>query len=206
MERKKKLKIIQLSLLVIGLIVISITYLGNSNFSKKKFIPLEVQDKLENKINNDNDDSKGNVFNNVEYSGFDLAGNRYILKSKSAVTNSVNVDLINMSGVKAIFYFKDGTILNIKSDFGEYNNVNLDIKFRKNIEADYEESTLEAEYAEYSNSEGFLTISDTVKVNDIQGSLLADKLIFDVKSQILKIETFNNKRINVKVDTDEKRF
>ena len=65
---------------------------------------------------------------------------------------------------------------------------------------------MEAEYAEYSNSKGFLTVSDTVKVNDIQGSLLADKLLFDVKNQTLKIETFNDKRINVNVDTDEKRF
>ena len=111
-----------------------------------------------------------------------------------------------MSDVTAVFYFKDGTILSIISEFGEYNNKSLDIKFKKNIKADYEKSIMEAEYAEYSNSKGFLTVSDTVKINDIQGSLLADKLLFDVKNQTLKIETFNDKRINVNVDTDEKRF
>ena len=206
MDRKKKLKIIQLSLLIIGLIVMSITYLSDNNFNKKNLISLEAQNKLRKNFDKDNNNLKGNVFDNIEYSGLDLAGNRYILKSKSAATSNINENLIDMSDVTAIFYFKDGTILNIKSEFGEYNNKSLDIKFKKNIKADYEKSTMEAEYAEYSNSKGFLTVSDTVKVNDIQGSLLADKLLFDVKNQTLKIETFNDKRINVNVDTDEKRF
>ena len=55
-------------------------------------------------------------------------------------------------------------------------------------------------------SQGFLKITDDVIVNDIQGDLVADKLLFDIKSQTLKIETFNDNRISVNVDTDEKRF
>ena len=111
-----------------------------------------------------------------------------------------------MTGVTARFFFKDGTILKIISDFGEYNNNTLDINFKSNIKAEYGKSTLQAQYAEYSNSKGFLTISDNVIVNDIQGNLIADKLLFDIKSQTLKIETFNEDRISVNVDTDEKRF
>ena len=94
----------------------------------------------------------------------------------------------------------------IKSDFGEYNNSTLDIKFQKNIKAEYEKTSLEAQFAEYSNSEGFLNISDDVKINDIQGNLFADKLSFNVKDKMLEIKTFNDDRINVNVNTDEKRF
>ena len=100
----------------------------------------------------------------------------------------------------------DVEIMKIKSDYGEYNNITLDINFKSNIVAEYEESTLKAQYAEYSNSQGFLAVSDNVIVNDIQGNLVADKLLFDIKSQTLKIETFNDERISVNVDTDEKRF
>ena len=35
-----------------------------------------------------------------------------------------------------------------------------------------------------SNSQGFLTFTDNVIVNDLQGNLVADKLLFDIKSQI----------------------
>jgi len=155
---------------------------------------------------NNKENANGNVFYNIEYSGLDLAGNRYILKSQSAINNSLDSDLIDMTGVTAVFYFKDGTILKIKSNFGEYNNSTLDINFKSDIKAEYGESTLEAQYAEYSNSQGFLTVTDNVIVNDVQGNLVADKLLFDIKSQILEIETFNDKRIRVNVDTNEKRF
>ena len=54
-------------------------------------------------------------------------------------------------------------------------------------------------------SSGTIKIDDVI-VNDIQGNLTADKLLFDIKSQTLKIETFNENKISVNVDTDEKRF
>ena len=46
-----------------------------------------------------------NVFFNIEYSGFDLSGNRYILKSK-ARTNKDNEELIFMTDVEAFFILK----------------------------------------------------------------------------------------------------
>jgi|TARA_B100001063_G_scaffold200783_1_gene194031 lipopolysaccharide assembly outer membrane protein LptD (OstA) len=205
MERRKKLKAIQLCLLSIGVLTLIFTYSDKISF-KKDLITQELKKEIENKTIDKNESIKGNVFYNIEYSGLDLAGNRYILKSKSATNNNLNKDLIDMTGVTATFYFKDGTVLKIKSDFGEYNNNTLDINFKSNINAEYGESTLKAQYAEYSNSQGFLKITDNVIVNDIQGNLVADKLLFDIKSQTLKIETFKDNRISVNVDTDEKRF
>ena len=205
MERKKKLRIIQICLLSIGIITLIFTYSDKTNFNKK-LVTQELKKEIENKIIDKNEDTEGNVFYNIEYSGLDLAGNRYILKSKSAINNPLIEDMIDMTGVTATFYFKDGTILRIESEFGEYNNNTLDINFKSNIKAEYEESILKAQYAEYSNSKGFLKITDDVIVNDIQGNLTADKLLFDIKSQTLKIETFNENKISVNVDTDEKRF
>ena len=205
MERKKKLRIIQICLLSIGIITLIFTYSDKIKFNKK-LVTQELKNEIENKIIDKNEDTEGNVFYNIEYSGLDLAGNRYILKSKSAINNPLVEDMIDMTGVTATFYFKDGTILKIESEFGEYNNNTLDINFKSNIKAEYEESILKAQYAEYSNSKGFLKITDNVIVNDIQGNLTADKLLFDIKSQTLKIETFNENKISVNVDTDEKRF
>jgi len=207
MERKKKIRIIQLCLLLIGIITLFATYSDKINFKNKDLLTRELNNEVESNMLADKEsDIEGNVFYNIEYSGLDLAGNRYIIKSKSAINNKLDSDLIDMTGVTATFYFKDGSILKIKSDFGEYNNNTLDINFKSNIIAEYGESTLKAQYAEYSNSKGFLTITDNVIVNDIQGNLIADKLLFDIKSQTLKIETFNDDRISVNVDTDEKRF
>ena len=205
--KKKKIRIIQLCLLLIGIITLFATYSDKINFKNKDLLTRELNNEVESNMLADKEsDIEGNVFYNIEYSGLDLAGNRYIIKSKSAINNKLDSDLIDMTGVTATFYFKDESILKIKSDFGEYNNNTLDINFKSNIIAEYGESTLKAQYAEYSNSKGFLTITDNVIVNDIQGDLIADKLLFDIKSQTLKIETFNDDRISVNVDTDEKRF
>ena len=206
MDRKKKLRIVQLCLISIGILTLIFTYSDKINLKKKSSTAQELKKEIDENMVNNIENANGNVFYNIEYSGLDLAGNRYILKSQSAINNSLDSDLIDMTGVTAVFYFKDGTILKIKSNFGEYNNSTLDINFKSDIKAEYGESTLEAQYAEYSNSRGFLTVTDNVIVNDIQGNLVADKLLFDIKSQILEIETFNDKRISVNVDTDEKRF
>jgi len=206
MDRKKKLRIVQLCLISIGILTLIFTYSDKINLKKKSSTAQELKKEIDENMVNNIENANGNVFYNIEYSGLDLAGNRYILKSKSAINNSLDSDLIDMTGVTAVFYFKDGTVLKIKSNFGEYNNNTLDINFKSDIKAEYGESTLEAQYAEYSNSRGFLTVTDNVIVNDIQGNLVADKLLFDIKSQILEIETFNDKRISVNVDTDEKRF
>ena len=206
MDRKKKLRIVQLCLISIGILTLIFTYSDKINLKKKSSTAQELKREIDDNMINNKENANGNVFYNIEYSGLDLAGNRYILKSQSAINNSLDSNLIDMTGVTAVFYFKDGTILKIKSNFGEYNNSTLDINFKSDIKAEYGESTLEAQYAEYSNSQGFLTVTDNVIVNDIQGNLVADKLLFDIKSQILEIETFNDKRIRVNVDTDEKRF
>ena len=36
-----------------------------------------------------------------------------------------------MKFVEAIFYFKDDTVLNVRSDYGTYNNKTLDMYFNK---------------------------------------------------------------------------
>jgi len=196
-ERKKKLLIIQFLLLFLGLMIFSITYLKKGTNSDLT----NAQNLTEMSKKED-----GNLFYNIEYSGIDLAGNRYIIKSEKAESNVSNENLIDMTGVTAVFYFKDDTILEIKSEFGIYNNDNLDIKFEKNVYANYKKSVLKAQLAEYYNDMGKLIISDNVSVNDIQGNLKADKLVFDVNDKTLEIESFNNNKINVNVSDNEKRF
>lgn len=205
MERKRKLKIIQLTLLLTGLIIFFLTY-SKEIFLVEKNVSSVIAKQEAIKDLNMKDNSSKNIFENIEYSGLDLSGNRYIIKSVSAQTNNIDENLINMFAVTASFFFKDGTILNIKSELGEYNNSTFDIKFSKNIIADYEKSSLEAQYAEYSNSLGFLTISDNVIIKDLQGNLVADKLVFDINNQNLKIEKYKDDRISIILKTNEKSF
>ena len=124
-ERKKKLRITQFILLISGLLIIFFTYINKEKFSSEQFINIETQEKIEKQLSN----QEGDVFFDIEYTGLDLAGNRYVLKSKEAITDKLNQERIKMKNVEAIFYFKDDTILKVWSEEGTYNNKTLDRRY-----------------------------------------------------------------------------
>ena len=198
MGRKKKLRIIQLSLLILGTFIIFFTYYDKDKDFKKKIISSEKQEEIKKQLQNTS--SEVDVFYNIEYSGLDMSGNRYILRSKEAFSNKTNQEVVTMKGVNAIFYFKDDTILNISSEKGVYNNKSLDMSFQKNIKANYEGSRLLAQKAEYSNSKNFLKISENVEIYDVKGNIKSDIVFFDLKKQTLKIDSFNNSKINANIN------
>ena len=198
MERKKRLRIIQICLLIIGLLILFSTYkLNNKSFTEKS--DLKTTDNLNQNLEDFNK-TEGDVFYDIEYVGLDLAGNRYILKSKEAFTDKNSTEVINLKLVEATFYFKDGSILNVYSDTGDYNNLNIDMNFYGDVRGVYGESRLFAQKAEYSNRKSILLISEKVKVNDPQGILYADKLLFDIKKQKLNITSFKNNKINANIN------
>lgn len=171
MNRKKKLRIIQSLLLISGIIVIFFTYLKTNKDIDKILISEERQEKIKKQLLDEKNTSV-DVFYNIEYSGLDLNGNRYNIKSKEAINNPDDIELVNMKFVDAKFYFKDDTVLTIESDKGIYNNKTLDIEFIGNVKGAYLDSKLFAQKASYSNSKGFVTISDNVKIIDIKGKMI----------------------------------
>ena len=200
-ERKKKLRIIQFSLLIFALLIIYLTYYNKETSNIDLAEPKQVK-----KTSKDKDKDDENLFFNIEYTGLDLRGNRYLLKSKKARLDEVKPEIVYMDNVHAIFYFKDNTILYIWSDKGIYNNKNFDMEFSKNVKAEYMNSKLFAEKANYSNTENYLSIYENVRINDIRGNLIADKLLFDIKKQNLAISSFNDGKINANVKLNEKKF
>ena len=198
MKRKKRLKIIQVSLLVATFFIVFFTFSQKNKISEQQIILKETKKKIENQLNSQKKNE--DIFYNVEFSGLDLAGNRYVLKSKEAFANKKRPEIISMKTVEGLFFFKDETILYVWSDKGIYNNKTLDIEFTENVKSEYENSTLSAEKVKYSNSKSIIIISDKVKVNDIKGAMVADKLIFDIEKKKLNISSFDNKKINANLN------
>ena len=200
-ERKKKLRIIQFFLLIFALLIIYLTYYN------KEISNTDLADSEQTKeALKDEDKDDGDFFFNIEYTGLDLRGNRYLLKSKKARLDEEKPEIVYMDDVHATFYFKDNTILYIWSDKGIYNNKNFDMQFSENVKAEYLDSKLFAEKANYSNTKNYLSIYENVRIDDIRGNLIADKLLFDIKKQNLAITSFNDGKINANVKLNEKRF
>ncbi len=115
MERKKKLRIIQLSLLFLGFCIILFTYSENKDtIQKKEILTKTTKEKIDKELKGKNPDEEANVFYNISYSGIDLSGNRYVLKSKIAKTNLENDELIDMTEVKAVELIGANTLIHGK--------------------------------------------------------------------------------------------
>ena len=199
-ERKKKLRITQFFLLIFALLIIYLTYYNKEIDNTDLMDSRQINETLKE------DKEDEDLFFNIEYTGLDLRGNRYLLKSEKARLDELRPEIVYMDIVHAIFYFKDNTILYIWSDKGEYNNKNFDMKFSNNVKAEYLDSKLFAEKANYSNTENYLSIYENVRIDDIKGNLIADKLLFDIKKQNLAITSFNDGKINANIKLNEKRF
>ena len=199
MSRKQKLRIFQILFLITGVIIIFFTFLQSNKFQKEQIISDNLQKKIDKEISIQGSD-KSSTFYNVKYSGLDLEGNRYTISSKKAVNSDTNENVVNMSEVLAVFYFKDNTELNILSNKAIYNNKTLDIKFEDSVKCLYENSELYAGSAEFLNSKNSLSVSNNVKIIDSKGTIFADKLTFDIKNKTLNITSLNENTIKSKIN------
>jgi hypothetical protein len=159
MDRKKKIKLYQILFLFIGITVAIFTFVKINEPNQKMIISKNTQKKLEKQLekqlSNQDKNNNTNIFYNLKYAGLDLEGNRYTISSKEGTSSENNSSIINMKFVTANFYFKDNTTLIVSSDEGIYNNKTLDILFKRNVEATYDNSKL------YAKKQNFLILKIT---------------------------------------------
>ncbi len=190
-SRKKKLFIIQLTIFFIASTLLYKTY---QDKKEEPVVQLEART-----------DPNVNSFNDIEYSGFDLNGNRYVLRAEKADFKTETPELINMKIVFAKFYLKDNTILSVTSDLGLYNNKTLDIEFKDNVKADYSTHTLLSDLLSYSNLNAKLIAVGNVRGKSLdKGEFFSDNLEYNLTDKTLNFSMSGTKQVNVKIN--EKKF
>lgn len=194
-KRKKKLLIIQTILFLLASLLIYFTYYYN-NSGQKPIVKMKSKETTTKTIENN---LSKNTFENVEYKGIDLRGNRYVIKSEKAEFDVNNPELIDMKVMTAIFYFKDGSVLTVNGDYGKYNNETYDMEFRNNIVANYQNDIVYADNLDYFNTKNLLTIYGNVRGESIKGNITGDKVKIDLSKKTLDISMFDEKQINVNV-------
>jgi len=186
-SRKKKIILIQLTIFLVASTLLYYTY------REKNKIIEEVKIEAESDLDT-------NSFADIEYSGFDLNGNRYILKAGKADFKTDAPEKINMKYVIANFYLKDDTILKVTSDEGLYNNITLDMEFRENVKTTYLTHALLSDQLTYSSSNSKLLASGNVHGESIEkGEFIADNVEYSLANEILNFSMFDNKQVNVKL-------
>jgi hypothetical protein len=187
-SRKKNLLLIQITIFLVASALLYNTY-RNKNTGTEISLRTEV-----------NSDPDTNNFTDIEYSGFDLTGNKYLLKAGEANFKTETPELINMEKVIAKFNLKDGTILTVISDEGIYNNISLDMKFINNVKAEYLTHVILADVISYSNSNAKLIAAGNVRGESIEkGKFSADNVEYDLTGKNLNFSMFGDKQVNIKI-------
>jgi len=195
-SRKKRILTIQIIIFIIGSLLVFFTYYNKNNVSDLK----KTSDLVEqNSSDTSENDQNINTFENIEYKGIDLNGNRYVIMSEKASFDVNKPELIYMKIMSAIFYFKDGTILRVRGDYGTYNNKSNDMEFRENIVAKYIDNNLYADNLDYLNSKNLLTIYGNVKTESIKGNISADNIEIDISKRTVDLSMFGNGEVKVKI-------
>ena len=182
----------QITLLLLGVIIIFFTYFyaGKDKTKKTVEVKKEITEEIQNK----------NTFENIKYEGVDASGNQFVINSEYAEFENETPNLIDMRNILCNFYFKDGTVLKITSDFGVYDNLTNDMSFEQNVKMFYLESKLFSEKANFVNSENYLFVEGNVIAEGLEGNLKADKMNFDLTKKKLRISMYNQDKVNIKVN------
>jgi len=187
-KRRKKIILIQLVIFIVAAFLLYNTYRDKNKVTEEII-------KIKTETNPDT-----NSFVDVEYSGFDLNGNRYTLNAGKADFETKTPEIIDMKNVEANFYLKDGTLLRIISDDGLYNNKTLDMIFIDNVKTTYLSSILLSNQLDYSNTNGKLLASGNVRGESVEkGTFFADNVEYDLTNKTLEFSMLGNKKVNVKV-------
>ena len=187
-SRKKKIISVQIIIFLVASLLLYKTYHRENKY---------VEEAKEVVVAND---PNTNSFNDIQYSGFDLSGNRYVLDASNATFKTKTPERINMKGVVANFYLKDNTILTVISDEGLYNNLTLDMEFKQNVKSTYETNTLFSDKLIYFSDNGKLIISGNVRGESIEkGKFFADNVEYNLTNKTLDFSMFNDGQVNIKL-------
>tara|TARA_Y100000590_G_scaffold458143_1_gene612208 strand:- start:268 stop:867 length:600 start_codon:yes stop_codon:yes gene_type:complete len=194
LNKLKKKTTIQLILFAIGILLVFLIYFSNpiNKKSEKILEDITITEK------SSEEDKNKNIFEDLEYKGTDNNGNKFVIFSEYSDFNTDRPEIINMKNILCYFYFKDGTILEIRSKLGTYNNVTLDMSFAENVNMLYMNNSIFSDKADFSNENNSLTVEGNVKTESPEGNLMADKLNFDFADKKLKVSMYNEEKVNIK--------
>ena len=188
-------KITQLTLIVIGLFLILVTYFLYPKIIEKNLKKEETSQKgiIES------EDEVSNTFENIEYAGVYGYDNNFKVGSEKAYILKAEPDLVYMTNMKVTIHMDDGRIVTISSDRGKYNKTTYDCFFVDNVKATDGETIIVAENMDLLATQDLVSVYNNVFLTNDNGSLKADKVKYDLETRYYQISMFDNQKVKVKL-------
>ena len=193
---KKRQQKIQITLILIGLILIAATYFYYPNLDKN-FVS-KNQTTKEN-LKKGLEDTESTTYENIIYKGIYDLDKTFTIQAEEALILNEEADIVYMNGMHVILYLNDGRIVNITSEEGKYNKRTYDCYFEKNVVANDGETHITAENLDLLATTNIVKIYNDVNLNYPTGSLRADKIDYDFETKYFKVSMFDDNAVKMKV-------
>ena len=198
MIKKNILQIVLIILLVLLSGFFYQKYMVSNNIGDKVSKKEDASKKIDDNFNLKENKETANIIENLKYSSEDLFGNTYIINAKSAQIKEGKVNQVKLFEVMAKIIQKDDEIIYINSDVADYNKINNNTVFKKNVNVKYGDQSIDAELINLDFSKNLIKIEDDVYYKNNNIKMNADKIEIDIESKKSKI-TMNKIEDKVKI-------
>ena len=187
MIKKNIIQFLLIAMLIILSAVFYQKYMISSNTGKKL-----LEKKIDNKTTNEKlllDKSKeaANVIENLRYTSNDLFGNTYVINAQSAQVEEGKIDQVKLFEVMAKIIQKDDEVIYINSNFADYNKINNNTIFQKNVNVKYGDQSIDADIINLNFSKNIIKIEENIYYKNNNAKVNADKIEINIETRKLKI-------------------
>ena len=190
----KKNKIIQFSLVIVGIILFFFTYYSSD---KDKIVDIDKNilvggvSQLTKEISN--------IIENVEYVGSNNKGTFFELNAAIAEIKYDNPNISYLQDVFVVIKLSNLRTIRIRSDKAVFNKISNDCEFFGNVEITEQDNFITSDNLDLYMSRNLITVYNHVQYNGIKGFLIADKMDIDMLKNEANIFMFNKKnKVQVK--------
>jgi len=143
-------------------------------------------------------ENQENILVNITYESIDSSGRKYIIKAESGMLDGEKPDLINMINVKAKIILLDNSVIYISSLKAEYNTVNYDTKFQRDIKLNFLENDIFCDNLNILFKDNLLEAYNDLTYKNLDIILRADKIEIDLLTKNSKIFNFDENKVEIK--------
>jgi len=183
-------KVIQLSLISVGIFLILATYFFYPKFIESRIIKGTI---IKEDVIETGKDTTNN-FENVEYKGMYDINKTFKVTAEKAYILTDDPDVVFLTEMKVVLKMPDGTAWVIISDKGSYNKVTYDCFFEGNAKATDSKTTIFSDNVDLITSKDFISIYNNVYLLNKESHVKADKIDYDLTKKLFKISMFQDKQ------------
>ena len=142
--------------------------------------------------------NQSNSLQNITYDSVDREGRKYIVTAESGFFNEQEPDIVFMNNANAKIVLLDGSIIYIKSSTAEYNSLNYDTKFQKDVKLKFLEHNVFCNNLNIFFQDNLLEAYNDLIYKNLDIILRADKIEIDLLTKNSKIFNFDENKVEIK--------